>query len=129
MTRRLLEERLAAESGPLFANEMGGNLTSALIGQKLWLRRSKLPIGKFTTHDLRRTAATMMTEMGIALDLVAAIVGHQAGGKETRTLVRHYVHSDLIERKAHALRRWGERIMTIVTGRGVAKVVQLRGSR
>jgi hypothetical protein len=29
----------------------------------------------------------MLAEMGIAFDLVAAVVGHEAGGRETRTLV------------------------------------------
>jgi hypothetical protein len=43
--------------------------------------------GSGGSHDLRRTVATMLAEMGIALDLVAAVVGHEAGGKETRTLV------------------------------------------
>ena len=41
----------------------------------------------------------MMVELGISLDLVAAIIGHEAGGRDTRTLVRHYVRTDLIERK------------------------------
>jgi hypothetical protein len=67
----------------------------------------------------------MLAEMGIALDLVAAIVGHEAGGKDTRTLVRHYVHSDMLERKAHALKAWDERLKAIVTGGERAKVVRL----
>jgi hypothetical protein len=71
----------------------------------------------------------MMAEIGIALDLVAAVVGHEAGGKDTRTLVRHYVCSDLIERKAHALNVWDARLKAIVTGGEAAKVVQLRGAR
>ena len=79
-------------------------MTSAHIGHYLLTRRTTMPIAKFTSHDLRRTFATMLAEMGIALDLVAAIVGHEAGGKETRTLVRHYVRTDMLERKAHALR-------------------------
>jgi integrase len=79
----------------------------------------------FTTHDLRRTFATMLAEMGVALDLVAAIVGHESGGKGTRTLVRHYVRTDLIERKVHALRAWDERLKEIVAGEEAAKVVRL----
>jgi hypothetical protein len=39
--------------------------------------------------------------------------------------VRHYVHSDLLERKAHALRAWDERLKAIVTGEERAKVVRL----
>ena len=82
-------------------------MTSAHIGHYLWARDEKLPIKKFTTHDLRRTVATMLAEMGVALDLVAAVVGHEAGGRETRTLVRHYVRTDLIERKTQCIARLG----------------------
>ena len=66
----------------------------------------------------------MLAEMGVALDLVAAVVGHEAGGKETRTLIRHYVRTDLIDRKSHALRAWDERLQRIVTGREAANVIQ-----
>ena len=44
----------------------------------------------------------------MSLDLVAAVIGHEAGGKETRTLIRHYVRTDLIDRKAQVLRAWDE---------------------
>jgi hypothetical protein len=53
------------------------------------------------------------------------VIGHEAGGKETRTLVRHYVRTDLIERKVHVLRAWDERLQDIVAGREAAKVVRL----
>jgi hypothetical protein len=51
-------------------------------------------------------------------------VGDEAGAKETRVLVRHYVRSDLLERKAHALRAWDERLNGIVMGEGTSKVVR-----
>jgi hypothetical protein len=65
-------------------------------------------------------------EMGITLDLVAAVVGHEAGTKETRTLVRHYVRTDLIEGKVRVLRAWDERLQGIVAGREAERVVRLR---
>ena len=80
---------------PCSLPKSGAVLTSAHVGHYLLARRHRLPIDKFTTHDLRRTVATMLAEMGIGLDLVAALIGHEAGGKETRTLVRHYVRTDL----------------------------------
>jgi integrase len=124
--REVLETRLSAvEKGPLFVIETGAVLTSAHIGHYLFTRRSSLPIAVFTSHDLRRTFATMLAEMGVALDLVAAIVGHESGGKDTRTLVRHYVRTDLLERKAHALKAWDERLKAIVTGNESTKVVRL----
>jgi integrase len=55
--------------------DKGVAVTSAHIGHYLLTRRTTLPIAVFTSHDLRRTFATMLAEMGIALDLVAAIVG------------------------------------------------------
>ena len=126
LARQIIEARLSAvQAGPLFKAETGTVLTVAHIGHYLLVRRDKLPIDKFTTHDLRRTVATMLAEMGIGLDLVAAVVGHEPGGKETRTLVRHYVRTDLIERKIHVLRTWDERLQNIVAGREASKVVRL----
>ena len=68
----------------------------------------------------------MLAEKGVALDLIAAVIGHEAGGKETRTLVRHYVRTDMIERKTHALRSWDALLQDIVAGREAAKVVRLK---
>ncbi|HZZ22828.1 MAG TPA: tyrosine-type recombinase/integrase [Roseiarcus sp.] len=128
LAREMLEQRLSGvEKGPLFLLEKGVVVTSAHIGHYLLTRRTRLPIAVFTSHDLRRTFATMLAEMGIALDLVAAIVGHESGGKETRTLVRHYVRTDMLERKAHALRMWDDRLKAIVAGEQAAKVVRLTG--
>jgi integrase len=125
--RQIIEARLAAvQSGPLFTAETGTVLSAAHIGHYLLARSEKLPIQKFTTHDPRRTVATMLTEMGITLDLVAAIIGHEPGGKETRTLVRHYVRTDLVERKVNVLRAWDERLQGIIAGREANKVVSLR---
>jgi len=127
VARQIIEARLSgSEAGPVFTAETGAVMTSGHVGHLLWARSDKLPIAKFTTHDLRRTAATMLAEMGVSLDLVAAIVGHEAGGKETRTLVRHYIRTDLIERKAHALHAWDERLRDIVTGREAGKILRVQ---
>jgi integrase len=124
--REILESRLSdVEKGPLFVLENGAAMRSMHLGHYLLTRRTRLPIATFTTHDLRRSFATMMAEMGVALDLVAAIVGHESGGRDARTLVRHYVRGDMLERKAHALRMWDERLSAIVTGEEAAKVVHL----
>ena len=128
LARDMLDQRLSVvEKGPLFLLEKCVVVSSAHIGHYLLTRGARLPIAKFTSHDLRRTFATMLVEMGIALDLVAAIVGHESGGKDTRTLIRHYVRSDMLERKAHALRAWDDRVKAIVTGEEAAKVVRLPG--
>jgi integrase len=124
LARQIIEERLASIfAGPLFSAETGTVMTSAHVGHCLWARDDKLPIAKFTTHDLRRTVATMLAEMGVSLDLIAAVVGHDVAGKETRTLVRHYIRTDLVERKLHALSSWDEQLQKIVSGHKNANVV------
>jgi integrase len=126
VAREILEQRLPAiENGPLFLIETGRVMTSAHIGHYLLSRAARLPIAKFTSHDLRRTFATLLAEMGVALELVAAIVGHEPGGKDTRTLVRHYVRTDLLERKEHALRAWDARLRAIVSGEEGSNVIHL----
>jgi integrase len=127
LARQIVEDRISVVgSGPLFKTETDSILATTNIGRYLLVRRKKLPIARFTTHDLRRTVATMLAEMGISLDVIAAIVGHEAGGKETRTLVRHYVRTELIERKTHVLRTWGERVQNIVDGRETSKIIRFQ---
>lgn len=126
LARQIIETRLSTvQTGLLFTTEAATALIAAHIGHYLLVRSKKLPIAKFTTHDLRRTVATMLAEMGVPLDLIAAVVGHEAGNKETRTLVRHYVRTDLVEHKARVLCAWDKRLENIVAGRE-AKVVRLR---
>ena len=62
------------------------------------------------------SVVTMLAEMGISLELVAAVIGHEAGGRETRTLMRHYVRTDLIERKRTVLEAWDRMICSILNG-------------
>jgi integrase len=115
--RNILEERLqSVDKGLLFPAATGRPLTSAHVGHALLARRGRLPVELFTTHDLRRSVATLMVEMAIPLDLIAAILGHESGAKETRTLIRHYVRTDLIERKKIALEAWDRKLALIVTG-------------
>lgn len=126
LARQIVQARVSTvQSGPLFRAETGTTLTAAHVGHYLLARSGKLPIDKFTTHDLRRTVATMLVDMGLPLEVVAAVIGHEAGGKETRTLVRHYIRTDQVERKVQVLRTWDERLQAIVAGREQSKVVRL----
>jgi len=120
MARRIVEMRLStALSGPLFTAETGSVLSAGHVGHYLLARADKLPIAKFTTHDLRRTVATQLTEMAIPLELVAAVIGHEAGGRETRTLVRHYVRTDLLNWKKSTLEAWERRLSEIIEGKSL----------
>jgi integrase len=128
LARKMLQQRLpGVEKGPLFLLEKGVVMTSAHIGHYLLTRRTRLPIAKFSSHDLRRSFATALVETGVALDLVAAIIGHEPGGRDVRTLTRHYVRTDMLEAKARALRAWDERLRQIVSGEArPASLVEIR---
>jgi integrase len=130
VAREIVETRLALlRRGPLFPSETGTAMRSSLVGQHLWVRRHKFPIAHFATHDLRRSVATHMAKLGVPLDIIAAVIGHEPGGKDMRILVKHYVHDEFVERKTHALSLWDARVKAIVTGAEEAKVLRLRGAR
>ncbi|WP_323011276.1 tyrosine-type recombinase/integrase [Castellaniella sp.] len=67
--------------------------------------------GEWTPHDLRRTGATMMQEIGIGLDIIDRCQNHVMPGSKVR---RHYLHYDYATEKAEAWKRLGERIEEIL---------------
>jgi len=111
----IITARLDRNEDILFESEAGKPLNTGLINDHLRQRRDRLPIERFTTHDLRRTMATEMMKLGIELDLIAKVVGHETEGeKQTRVLVKHYIHGDFIDRKAQALAVWDRRLRAIL---------------
>ena len=75
----------------------------------------------FTAHDLRRTVATMMGELGIEADTIGLVLNHRKPGVTTR----HYDHSTRETAKRAALDRWAQRLTQIVT-ETPAKVTPMR---
>lgn len=99
--------------GPLFRTLDGSrSLRSDDIG--LALNHRRRPIAHFTTHDLRRTVVSGLDELGLPLDTIAAVIGHQRGGADTRTLVRHYSRPNLDVRIAEALAIWAAHVEAII---------------
>ncbi|HVV60221.1 MAG TPA: site-specific integrase [Pseudolabrys sp.] len=120
VARKIVAERLSLFGrGPLFIAEKGKQLSSQSVASMLIARRPTCPVAHFTTHDMRRTVATRMVDLGIGLELVAAVLGHEAGGANVRTLTRHYIRTDLIDRKRVALEAWNARLIQIVEGGAV----------
>lgn len=70
------------------------------------LNKRSRPIAHFTTHDLRRTFVSVLDELGVPLETIAAAIGHRRGGAETRTLIRHYSRPNLDDRIETALKAW-----------------------
>ena len=81
---------------------------------------------EFVPHDLRRTAASYMTSMGIPRLTVKKILNH-VETDVTATYDRHSYDQE----KCQALNAWGQRLHEIISGQSVSdsKVVRLGAAR
>ncbi|MGZ5018695.1 MAG: tyrosine-type recombinase/integrase [Methylobacter sp.] len=70
-----------------------------------------LPGGKWTPHDLRRSGATLMGNLGVHGDVIEKCLNH----KEENKLKRVYQHQELKAEQAAAWRMLGERL-ELLTG-------------
>jgi integrase len=74
------------------------------------------PIPRWTTHDLRRTAATMMAEdLGIQPHIIEAILNHVSGHKAGVAGI--YNRASYQREKTAALHLWADRLLAIAEGR------------
>ena len=73
--------------------------------------REESKIEDFRAHDFRRTAASMMTGMGISRLVVGKILNHVEQGV-TKVYDRHSYDKE----KQEALNAWGARLSRIVSG-------------
>jgi len=74
-------------------------------------------------HDLRRSAATKMAELGIEPHIIEAVLNHVSGHKAGVAGVYNRAKYDA--QKKIALQRWAEHVLAIVEGRA-SNVVPLR---
>ncbi|WP_193086766.1 site-specific integrase [Advenella sp. FME57] len=66
---------------------------------------------EWTPHDLRRTGATLMQELGVPLDIIDRCQNHVLGGSRVR---RHYLKYDYAKEKQEAWQKLGHRINAIL---------------
>ena len=111
---------------PVFEVRRGDDevLTGTVIHQIIAdIARADLIVVNLEAHN-----PNVMYELGIAKDVIGAIVGH--GGedeKSARVLIRHYLKSDLIERKRRALEIWDAHLNSIISGQiPVDNVIPIR---
>ena len=126
MAREIIARRLVGTDDLLFLSSTGIEIDSNLLASHLYQRQNRFPIAHFTSHDLRRTVASQMASMGIPFETIALTVGHAAGEKATRTLVKHYVFDEMLDRKRRALETWDQRLRLILAGRSDSNVTPLR---
>lgn len=86
--------------------------------------RDKLAIDHFRVHDLRRTAATRMAEIGVNPFTIGIVLNHASVRKGTIT-GRVYNHYTYDREKCDALMAWDARLERIVAGASGTNVVPL----
>lgn len=67
--------------------------------------------GEWTPHDLRRTGATIMQSLGIALDVIDRCQNHVLAGSKVR---RHYLHYDYAKEKQEAWACLGSHLTEVI---------------
>jgi integrase len=101
---------LPAQGEYLYPGRNGGHLSEKEVTRRLSDRQTRKPVagrknstdldlpgGHWTQHDLRRTGATIMGELGIAPDVIDLCLNHTEAKKTTRTYQRQKM---LPQRKA-----------------------------
>ena len=116
----------ARVTGPVCVKSFGKQLADRqrVSSEDRLSRRSKqtgalaLPGGRWTAHDLRRTAATLMAELGISGDVIDECLNHVIESRVRRT----YIRDRRLAEQARAFDALGARLeaLTRTTGAAVA---------
>ena len=89
------------------------------------LRTGKLDMPKFTSHDLRRTMATHVSNLGFDRECVDALLHHKQTG-----VIEHYDYSEYpAEKKLAALTAWHNRLDELIEGKRIDNVVGIRAGQ
>jgi integrase len=81
----------------------------------------------WTLHDLRRTAATRMADLGVQPHVIEAVLNHVSGHKSGVAGI--YNRSTYAAEKRAALDLWGSHVQTIVAQSKGANVVKLKRAK
>jgi len=115
---------LADESRWLFPSKIADmHLLPTSVDHALRKNRPVFDINSFTPHDLRRTAASYMTALGISRLVVQKILNHKEKG-----ITAVYDRYGYDREKRKALDTWGRKVESIVTGSRVGNVLLLKSN-
>ncbi len=88
--------------------------------------REKPRLLPWRLHDIRRTVATLMAELGILPHVVEAVLNHISGHKAGVAGV--YNRALYAAEKRQALNRWAEHITALVNGGNLTDILQIDSS-
>lgn len=116
---------LAGESRWLFPSPSGDcAMDPHAATRALGRARESIGLPDFRIHDLRRTAATRMEEMGVPPHVISQILNHVSVSKATITK-KVYSRYTYEKEKREALAGWASRLERIVSGAGSQSIVQI----
>jgi len=72
-------------------------------------------VSEWRLHDLRRTAATAMSEMGYSIQVVERVLNHR--GMSRSGVVGIYQRSELLAERKAAIEAWGSRVAEIIANK------------
>lgn len=98
-----------------------GQLSADYVTAKLWEKVDNFGIPRFTVHDLRRTAASHMTGLGITRFDVGKVLNHAESG-----VTAVYDRYGYDKEKRKALNAWARKLKAITSGEKTHKVVRFR---
>jgi integrase len=114
LAREIIGAVISSDSEYVFTTN--GGATAITIGSKIKARLDRsMKISNWRIHDLRRTVATQMAEIGVAPHIVEAVLNHISGHKAGVAGI--YNRAAYAAEKKAALERWAVHIETLVTGK------------
>lgn len=81
---------------------------------------NKIGVTDFTPHDLRRTAATFMSQIGFMDEVIDAVLNHTKQG-----IIRTYNLNRYDKEKQQALEAWERKLNSIITGKE-SKIIPMK---
>ena len=99
---------------------------SSSVGKAVRRCSAELGVPHWTAHDLRRTAATCMADLGVAPHVIGHVLNHRTVTKASVTDQVYNRYSYDREKRA-ALELWATRLASIIAGT-TAEVVALRSA-
>ena len=113
--RVILGARLQCNGEEFLFGRRHGRPLSGWSRLKASLAKRIQGLTDWTHHDLRRTFATKLAELGVAPHIIEALLNHVSGHKHGVAGV--YNRADYETQKRQALNLWAEHIMALVEGR------------
>lgn len=127
MARTIIGEAKARASTEFLFPGYGKDdaIKSSSVGKAVRRFRTKIGLPHWTAHDLRRTAATGMADLGVAPHVIGHVLNHRAvtAASVTDQVYNRYSYD---REKRAALELWATQLTSILAGG--AEVIALRSA-